>query len=238
MRGRRLVVRCPRGSDLAVSLSPSHHLSQSVIMAAPAAAAAAEAATGDGPSLSDRAAAGPPKRRFVGRSPNSASASGSAASGRAAAVPVKQLHNSIPPEVAEDPLINASIDALLPKNYNFEVKKTIWQIRKYGIQRVALQMPEGLAMFGTAISDLVELHTDAEYVNPSEGRQMLTKNPRAVILADVTYGACCVDDYTARALGCDMLVHYGHSCLSECTFFGNHSPPHGLPLQTMNTKHL
>lgn len=74
------------------------------------------------------------------------------------------LLNSIPPEIAEDPLINASIDALLPKNYNFEVKKTIWQIRKYGIQRVALQMPEGLAMFGTAISDLVELHTNAECV--------------------------------------------------------------------------
>lgn len=26
-------------------------------------------------------------------------------------------------------------------------------------------------------------------------------------------GACCVDDYSARALGCDFLVHYGHSCL-------------------------
>ena len=32
-------------------------------------------------------------------------------------------------------------------------------------------------------------------------------------MGDVTYGACCVDDYTARALGCDMLVHYAHSCL-------------------------
>lgn len=32
-------------------------------------------------------------------------------------------------------------------------------------------------------------------------------------MGDVTYGACCVDDYTARALGCDFLVHYGHSCL-------------------------
>jgi 2-(3-amino-3-carboxypropyl)histidine synthase len=29
----------------------------------------------------------------------------------------------------------------------------------------------------------------------------------------VTYGACCVDDLTARAVGCDFLVHYGHSCL-------------------------
>jgi 2-(3-amino-3-carboxypropyl)histidine synthase len=34
-----------------------------------------------------------------------------------------------------------------------------------------------------------------------------------IIMGDVTYGACCVDDFTARALGCDFLVHYGHSCL-------------------------
>jgi 2-(3-amino-3-carboxypropyl)histidine synthase len=33
------------------------------------------------------------------------------------------------------------------------------------------------------------------------------------ILGDVTYGACCVDDYSSAALGVDFLVHYGHSCL-------------------------
>ena len=33
------------------------------------------------------------------------------------------------------------------------------------------------------------------------------------VLGDVTYGACCVDDFTAQALKCDFLVHYGHSCL-------------------------
>ena len=32
-------------------------------------------------------------------------------------------------------------------------------------------------------------------------------------MGDVTYGACCIDDFTARALDCDFLVHYGHSCL-------------------------
>ena len=36
-----------------------------------------------------------------------------------------------------------------------------------------------------------------------------------VIMGDVTYGACCVDDFTARALGCDFMVHYAHSCLSK-----------------------
>ena len=33
------------------------------------------------------------------------------------------------------------------------------------------------------------------------------------ILGEVTYGACCVDDFSARALGAEFLVHYGHSCL-------------------------
>nr|NVI71010.1 putative diphthamide biosynthesis protein 1 [Cucujiformia] len=27
------------------------------------------------------------------------------------------------------------------------------------------------------------------------------------------YGACCVDDLTAKSLNVDLLVHYGHSCL-------------------------
>nr|NVI70994.1 putative diphthamide biosynthesis protein 1 [Cucujiformia] len=27
------------------------------------------------------------------------------------------------------------------------------------------------------------------------------------------YGACCVDDLTAKALKVDLLIHYGHSCL-------------------------
>ena len=37
-------------------------------------------------------------------------------------------------------------------------------------------------------------------------------------MGDVTYGACCIDDYTAVALGCDMMVHYGHSCLGLFDF--------------------
>lgn len=35
-----------------------------------------------------------------------------------------------------------------------------------------------------------------------------------LLLADVTYGACCIDDFTAREMGAEMIVHYGHSCLS------------------------
>lgn len=37
------------------------------------------------------------------------------------------------------------------------------------------------------------------------------------VLGDVTYGACCIDDLGAKALGADLLVHYGHSCLVPLT---------------------
>jgi 2-(3-amino-3-carboxypropyl)histidine synthase len=33
------------------------------------------------------------------------------------------------------------------------------------------------------------------------------------VMGDVTFGACCIDDFSAEALGADLLVHYGHSCL-------------------------
>lgn len=62
---------------------------------------------------------------------------------------------------------------------------------------VCLQFPEGLQMYACVISDII-----AHFANA-----------RVIILGDVTYGACCIDDFTARKVGADMLIHYGHSCL-------------------------
>lgn len=117
------------------------------------------AAAAAAPPASTTGSAPAPRKRFVGRPPGSAASSKGAPPGSA---PIAPSINQIPADILEDPLLNASIDALLPSNYSFEVHKTIWHIRKYGIKRVALQMPEGLAMFSTSIADLVELHTDAE----------------------------------------------------------------------------
>lgn len=104
--------------------------------------------------------------------------------------------NRIPQSLLDDPLLQKAIERL-PSNYNFELYKTIWRIREMKAKRVALQMPEGLLMYSMVISDIIERFTDAD----------------TVIMGDVTYGACCVDDYTAKALGAELLVHYGHSCL-------------------------
>lgn len=105
----------------------------------------------------------------------------------------------IPDTISNDEELNAAIRTLLPSNYSFEIAKTIHHIRHYESTCVALQMPEGLTLWATAISDIIERFTDAS----------------TVIMGDVTYGACCVDDFTARALGADFLVHYGHSCLGK-----------------------
>ena len=40
--------------------------------------------------------------------------------------------------------------------------------------------------------------------------------------------ACCIDDFTARALDCDFLVHYGHSCLIIVFVDIQIDPPHLL----------
>ncbi|KAF3911557.1 hypothetical protein ABW20_dc0110262 [Dactylellina cionopaga] len=110
--------------------------------------------------------------------------------------PTGRTTNQIPPEILNNEALNAAI-ALLPANYNFEIHKTVYNIQKHSATRVALQMPEGLLMFACTVSDIITQFCNCE----------------VLIMGDVTYGACCIDDYTARALGCDFMVHYAHSCL-------------------------
>lgn len=87
----------------------------------------------------------------------------------------------------------------LPSAYQFEIVKTVQRCAQLQAKHIALQMPEGLLLYVTVLADVL---------------QKLTPCLQQVsILSDVTYGACCVDDLTAHALGCQLLIHYGHSCL-------------------------
>jgi len=144
-----------------------------------------------------------------------------------------------------DPVLleKVMLESSLPKAYSFEIVKTLKRINqilqsKKELQgknptgnsgtipttgtrpsvHVALQMPEGLLLYATVISDVLQRlvaatnksPTGATAGNADEDQQPLL---RVSVLGDVTYGACCVDDLGAQALGCDLLVHYGHSCL-------------------------
>ncbi|KAL6780979.1 hypothetical protein ACKKBG_A09270 [Auxenochlorella protothecoides x Auxenochlorella symbiontica] len=107
------------------------------------------------------------------------------------------IGHQIPDDIMQDPGLREAI-ALLPANYNFEIHKTVWRLRRAGARTVALQFPEGLLMYACVIADILQAHAGVA---------------RAYVMGDVTFGACCVDDYSAVALGADFLVHYGHSCL-------------------------
>ncbi|OVA01632.1 Diphthamide synthesis [Macleaya cordata] len=111
--------------------------------------------------------------------------------------PKRFIKNQIPGSITNDSALNAAI-SLLPANYSFEVHKCIWRIQTTGAKRVALQFPEGLLMYSLVLSDIFKTFGKIE---------------DCFVLGDVTYGACCVDDFSATALNADLLIHYGHSCL-------------------------
>jgi 2-(3-amino-3-carboxypropyl)histidine synthase len=112
-------------------------------------------------------------------------------------VPRAKKRNQVPDELLENEDLKAAI-SVLPSNYNFEIHKTVWRILSDDIKHVALQFPEGLLLYACMIiADIIKRFANA----------------RVSILGDVTYGACCIDDFTASKLGAELLVHYGHSCL-------------------------
>ena len=104
--------------------------------------------------------------------------------------------NVIPDSIVKNEALNRAI-SILPANYNFEIHKTVWRIQSEKAKLVALQFPEGLLMYACLIADIL-------------GKW---GNTKVIILGDVTYGACCIDDFTSQKLGADLLIHYGHSCL-------------------------
>jgi hypothetical protein len=143
-------------------------------------------------------------RRFVGRRRAEEQRTGGGTAGVDGAVVAaaggrvrSRVVNTVPEEILNNTALNEMVATQLPANYSFEIHKTIWRLREAKATTVALQLPEGLQMFACALADIIGEFAKVE----------------VVVLGDVTYGACCVDDLTARALGADMLVHYGHSCL-------------------------
>lgn len=138
-----------------------------------------------------------PKKRFVGRRIETKEGDGRSivktANGNRH---IGRTMNQIPEDILNDDDLNKAIE-LLPSNYNFEIHKTVWNIKRHGAKRVALQMPEGLLIYSLVIADILEQFCQVE----------------VVVMGDVTYGACCIDDYTAKALNCEFIVHYAHSCL-------------------------
>lgn len=101
--------------------------------------------------------------------------------------------------------IEKQIDCLsIPKvddiDFFFDIERSIKWILDNGFERVALQFPdEHLNYSIQVISKLKESLPECTFF----------------ILADTSYGSCCVDTVAAEHYNADAIIHYGHSCLSQ-----------------------
>ncbi|KAK4048241.1 Diphthamide biosynthesis protein 2 [Microbotryomycetes sp. JL201] len=91
-------------------------------------------------------------------------------------------------------------DAGVPFNEAYEIDQTVAEIESGGYTRIALQFPDEL------LHDSVQVYREI--------RNRLALDKEVYVLADTTYGSCCVDEVAAQHVDADLVVHYGHTCLS------------------------
>ncbi|GAA5977044.1 hypothetical protein JCM5350_007539 [Sporobolomyces pararoseus] len=82
----------------------------------------------------------------------------------------------------------------------YEVELTLQEIEKGGYQRIGLQFAD------EQLHDAVPVYRAL--------RDKLPEEKELYVLADTTYGSCCVDEVAAQHVDADFVVHYGHTCLS------------------------
>jgi diphthamide biosynthesis protein 2 len=80
----------------------------------------------------------------------------------------------------------------------YEIERTCRRILDGNYERIALQFPDEL---------LADSATVASKLRNNTGKSVF-------ILADTSYGSCCVDEVAAEHVNADFIVHYGRSCLS------------------------
>ena len=127
----------------------------------------------------------------------------------------------------------------------YEIDRTVREIHQGGWRRVALQFDDGMLPDAVRVFENLEAKlnlspapsslskTDAEQdteqkhgIIGEDGRNV-KENISLCILADTTYGSCCVDEIAAQHVDAQVVVHYGRSCLS---------PPARLPVIYVFTK--
>jgi diphthamide biosynthesis protein 2 len=88
----------------------------------------------------------------------------------------------------------------------YDIADTVAYILAKRAVKVALQFPDELLHDATQVSRVLTSQTGLA------GHKIKT-----FILADTSYGSCCVDQVAAEHVAADMIIHYGSACLSRVT---------------------
>ncbi|KAI7744071.1 hypothetical protein M8C21_023906 [Ambrosia artemisiifolia] len=89
---------------------------------------------------------------------------------------------------------------------NYEVSRVATFITTHSFKRVALQFPDELLKDSTGVVRALR----KELQSCGEGGNDIG----LYVMADTTYGSCCVDEVGASHINADCVIHYGHTCLS------------------------
>ncbi|KAL1743806.1 putative diphthamide synthesis protein-domain-containing protein [Schizophyllum fasciatum] len=83
----------------------------------------------------------------------------------------------------------------------FDIPRTAQEITTGGWKRTALQFPDEMLRYSVPIYRAL-----MSRIGP--GRELY-------VLADTSYGSCCVDEVAGKHADVDAVVHYGHACMSQ-----------------------
>ncbi|KAJ5430190.1 Diphthamide synthesis DHP2 eukaryotic [Penicillium cf. griseofulvum] len=135
------------------------------------------------------------------------------------------------PVAVRDPTAPVSDDEL---SITYDIERTLKEIRQARYKRIALQFPDDMLPDAPRVFQLLSRglereevdtngtqssnQTDADLIHSISELRVEDKtekcSPRFTILADTSYGTCCVDEVAAEHVDADVVVHYGRSCLS------------------------
>ncbi|KAI0065169.1 diphthamide biosynthesis protein [Artomyces pyxidatus] len=108
--------------------------------------------------------------------------------------------------VALDPYqtrLDSDISATAFAEY-YDIERTVQEISVGDYKRIALQFPDEL------LHDSVPIYQRLKH-RLGDGRELY-------VLADTSYGRqafCCVDEVAAQHVDADVVIHYGHACMSK-----------------------
>ncbi|PSS35729.1 Diphthamide biosynthesis protein [Actinidia chinensis var. chinensis] len=90
----------------------------------------------------------------------------------------------------------------------YEISRTASFIRSRKFARVALQFPDDLLKDSTRVARALRDKLRSSEDSASD------KDVGLYVMADTTFGSCCVDEVGASHINADCVIHYGHTCLS------------------------
>jgi diphthamide biosynthesis protein 2 len=123
----------------------------------------------------------------------------------------------------------------------YDIERTLAEIRQSRWKRIALQFPDDMLPDAPRVFQLLTrglqaksvksdaepaaaqtTNTDLETTLAEKTSQLELENDKSLgelerrfyILADTSYGTCCVDEVAAEHVDADAVVHYGRACLS------------------------